>query len=392
MKSRLGLGIAACGWLFAIFLLAYRQLELKGYLGDYEATAFYALLIFIPFVYTFLGYMVAEREHILERLRESEEDLKNSIQSLQLFEKTLETMQLGVTVVNSEGKIIYCNPADAEMHGYSVDELTGQEARIFAHSELQQPMTKEQIKEIKSWRRECINIRKDGSIFPVILMSDVIVDAEGDAIGVITICEDITCRKQFEEKIANLSYYDTLTSLPNRFLFSDRMKIAIAVAARHERMMALLFIDLDHFKRVNDTFGHGMGDRLLQKVADRLTKCIRISDSVGRLSLITDENLVARFGGDEFIVLLSEVEQLQEVEIVARRIIDVLSEPLWLDDRELFINASVGIALFPRDGTDFETLMRKADMAMFYAKESGRNGYYFYSDSLRTMKSARYIL
>lgn len=336
--------------------------------------------------------MANGQKKTFRRLKKSEGKNRTVSQSFQLFRKALETMQLGVTITDLLGNIIYSNPADAEMHGYRVEELPGKEVRIFAPPEMWHPMTVEKIQSMKRWRRESTNVRKEGSTFPVMLMSDVVTDAEGNAVGVITTCEDITQRKDFEEKIINLAHYDTLTALPNRHLFHDRLTRAAAAASRYKRRMAVYFIDLDHFKKINDTFGHSMGDKLLQLVADRLAKCVRISDSVARLSADPAVNILARFGGDEFTILLPEITMIEDVAKIAQRLLDVLSPPFRIDERELFISASIGIALCPRDGTDVETLLRKADMAMFYAKESGRKSFSFYSDSMRDAKSQRYSI
>lgn len=391
MKSKLAVVIALCGWLFPIVWLLLRKVEEQGY-ATYERKVFFVLIVVIPFVFTILGYLVNEREKTLARLKDSESGHRTIAQSLQLFKKTLETMQLGVTITDLQGTIIYSNPADAEMHGYTAEELQGKDVRIFSPSEMWHPMTEETIRSMRRWRRESINKRKDGGIFPVMLMSDVVTDAEGKGVGVITSCEDITPRKDFEEKIISLAHYDTLTNLPNRYLFHDRLAKAVASAYRYKRMMAILFIDLDHFKKINDTFGHGTGDKLLQRVADRLAICVRTSDSVARFSMDQPENVVARFGGDEFTVLLSEIASQGDAAKIAQRILDVMSRPLRVDERELFINASIGIALCPRDGSDVETLLRKADMAMFCAKESGRNSSQFYSDSMRDAKAERYSI
>ncbi len=389
VRSRLALALTLWGWLFPISLLVVETIE-TDWLQVYERTAFPVLIVIIPFVYTFLGYLVHERGKTLARLKTSEKSCRAVAQSLQLFRKTLETMQLGVTITDLQGNIIYSNPADAAMHGYTVEELQGKAARIFAADELGEPMAEERIKAMRRWRRESTNKRKDGTTFPVMLMSDVVTDADGNAVGVITTCEDITPRKNFEERIISLAHYDALTSLPNRYLFHDRMTRAVTSAHRYERMMAVLFTDLDHFKKINDTFGHGTGDRLLQLVADRLTGCVRTTDSVARISADCEGNIVARFGGDEFVILLSEIGHPGDATKIARRMLDALSRPFDIDERELFINASIGIALCPRDGADVETLMRHADMAMFCAKESGRNGFQFYNDSLSDARSRRY--
>jgi diguanylate cyclase (GGDEF)-like protein/PAS domain S-box-containing protein len=384
MKSKLAIAITSGGWFFPVLWLIIQNMEDQGYaMDEWYAQTF--MIAAIPFVATFLGYLVNKRE-------ETYTSAKDPHHSIDPFKQTLETMQLGVTITDLQGIIIYSNPADAEMHGYTAEELTGKYASLFAPVEMSCPMPAEKIQSMKRWRRESINRRKDGSTFPVMLMSDVITDPQGNAVGLITTCEDITPRKEFEAKIINLAHYDTLTTLPNRYLFHDRLSQATASANRYKRIMAVLFVDLDHFKKINDTFGHGMGDKLLRKVADRLTGCVRSSDSVARVNKDLTGNVVARFGGDEFTVLLSEVTSQEDITGIAQRILDHLARPLRIDELELFIGASIGIALFPRDGNDVDTLLRKADMAMFHAKESGRNNFHFYSDSMSDTKSERFSI
>lgn len=186
-----------------------------------------------------------------------------------------------------------------------------------------------------------------------------------------------------------LAFTDSLTQLPNRALFKDRLGEALKLAKRHARLLALLYLDLDHFKRINDTLGHRIGDLLLQTTAERLRESLRASDSVGRESIVGLEHDrvrleydIARLGGDEFTVLLPEIRRCEDAAIVAERIQTHLSRPMTLEDHEIFITPSIGIAVFPHDGKDPETLLKNADMAMYAAKNQGRNLYRFYDTSL----------
>ncbi|MEW6003252.1 MAG: EAL domain-containing protein [Nitrospirota bacterium] len=364
----------------------------KNYFSIDANQIFRILIILIPFIYTFLGYLVNEREKYLIRLKESEEKHRTLSQSLVLFRKTFETMQLGVTITDLQGKILYTNQADAAMHGYTVEELIGKDVRLFAPPEMSNPMTAERIESFGRWRRESINKRKDGSTFPVMLMSDVVKDINSQTIGIITTCEDITTRKQFEDQIIYLAYHDTLTSLPNRYLLKDRLRQAIAMAKQHNQIVAILFLDLDHFKGINDTFGHDMGDMLLKAIADRIAKFVRAGDTVARLSTESLENTVARLGGDEFIILLTEINIEQDAAAVAQRVLDMLSEPFTIGNNEIFINASIGISLYPHDGEDIDTLLKKADIAMYHTKDMGRNSFHFYSESMNIAISERYAI
>ncbi|HEY9050757.1 MAG TPA: GGDEF domain-containing protein, partial [Gammaproteobacteria bacterium] len=170
-----------------------------------------------------------------------------------------------------------------------------------------------------------------------------------------------------EQQLKYLAHHDILTELPNRVLFLDRLKQALARARWHGRTVAIMFMDLDRFKHINDTLGHEAGDRLLRQFAERLQSCLRERDTVGR------------FGGDEFVVLLDDIAHATDVETLAQKIISVLTEAFVLDDSVFHVTASIGISMFPHDGEDTSTLLRNADMAMYRAKDGGRNGYEFYS-------------
>ena len=179
-----------------------------------------------------------------------------------------------------------------------------------------------------------------------------------------------------------LAYYDSLTSLPNRQLFAERLEWALSSARRHGRLVAVGFLDLDGFKRVNDTLGHSVGDRLLCEVAGRLANCVRLSDSIGRVPPDAAEAAVSRLGGDEFTFVLHEISKSQDAEVVARRVLDALRQPILLDGHELVVTASLGIAVFPNDGDRAKVLLRNADTAMYCAKDLGRDSYQFYNESM----------
>jgi diguanylate cyclase (GGDEF)-like protein len=197
------------------------------------------------------------------------------------------------------------------------------------------------------------------------------------------ILRDATERRRAERQIEYLAYYDTLTGLPNRQLFVRDVTRAIAAAQRAGRMIALLYLDLDRFKRINDNLGHSVGDALLRSVARRLECCLRSSDSVashGRGT--TDSGQIARLGGDEFVILLTQINDKSDVSRVAERIEQSLGEPFECDGHRFVVTPSIGIALYPQDGSDIEDLLVKADMAMYQAKDQGRNGHAFYGESM----------
>lgn len=304
---------------------------------------------------------------LYRRWKEELATRKSNEKTILSLRKVIENMQIGVTVTDPKGKIIFTNLAEAEMHGYSIEELIGKDARIFGPPEIWKPMFQPIM---KRFRRETTNVRKDGSTFPVQLMSDVVTTSEGSVFATITTCEDITERKQNEETIKQLAFYDALTGLPNRFLFNDRLGQELANARRHKELLSVFFVDLDRFKVVNDSLGHDTGDLLIREVSKRLKEIIREGDTACRL------------GGDEFLMLFPDISSVKDISAVAKKILDKLSEVFVLNDNEVYITASIGISIFPENGDSIEALAKNADAAMYYAKDQGRNNYQFYSESI----------
>ena len=280
---------------------------------------------------------------------------------LRTLDKAVKTMQLGVTVTDLEGSILYTNPADARMHGFSVAELLGRHASVFAPSGKRRPLSKDQLRAMKSWRRESVNITKDGRLFPVQLLSDLVTDLHDEPVGLVTTCEDITERRRAAEQIESLAYRDTLTGLPNRRLFTDRLDLALTNAQRQRQRLAVIFADLDGFKLINDSLGHDWGDELLRHAARRIEACVRHGDTVARL------------GGDEFTLLLPGIERSSDAEKIAGKIGDALRPSLKLGQHEFFVTASLGVAVYPDHGETVEDLLKNADAAMYRAKEDGRD-------------------
>ena len=204
--------------------------------------------------------------------------------------------------------------------------------------------------------------------------------------------EDMTERKRAEKEIHDLAYYDGVTRLPNRQLFREHLSRALAYAKRHKRLLAVLFLDLDHFKHINDTFGHHVGDLLLQRVADRLKKILRKSDIIARHEADDSISYVSRFGGDEFVLLLTDLKQPHDAGNVAQRALYELSKAFVLEKREVFVSSSIGISLYPSDGKDVNTLIKNADAAMYHAKNQGRNNFQFYAGYMNTTISRRLTL
>lgn len=279
---------------------------------------------------------------------------------VRMLEKAVDNMQLGVTITDTAGRIVYTNPAEARMHGYEVGELLGLDARILGPPESGRRRTPVQHSSTHSWTRETVNVRKDGTRFDVLLWSDVVVDEQGETIGMVTCCEDITERKSAEAALREVAMRDPLTGLPNRTQFHERLARAMERQRNTpERTFAVLFLDLDRFKVVNDSLGHHVGDELLRVVASRLLSCVRPGDTV------------ARFGGDEFAVLLENTGPPETALAIAQRILDRTSTPMRLRGHELATSASIGVVQSADYLTEPEHVWQAADMAMYRAKAAG---------------------
>jgi diguanylate cyclase (GGDEF)-like protein len=198
--------------------------------------------------------------------------------------------------------------------------------------------------------------------------------------------------KKAEDRILHMAYYDSLTNLPNRALFNDRLKQALAHGERNSSNLAVLFLDLDNFKRINDTFEHRAGDLLLQGISDRIIKCLRTSDTVSRPFQNSISNTVARLGGDEFTILLSEIESAESAAKVAQRVLTSITYPFLIEGHEVYISGSIGIAIYPLDGEDADHLLRNADTAMYHAKEQGKNNFQFYKQSMNASAFERLMM
>ena len=216
----------------------------------------------------------------------------------------------------------------------------------------------------------CILIRRDGFEIPIEDSVAPIHDREGQATGAVIVFRDVSAARAMALQMAHSAEHDFLTGLPNRMLLNDRVNQAIALAPRHKKKVAVLFLDLDGFKHINDSLGHPIGDKLLQSVAKRLMDCVRGSDTVSRQ------------GGDEFVVLLSEVEQSEDAAITARRMLQAVAEAHSIDQHDLHVTTSIGVSVYPDDGLDAETLIKNADTAMYQAKENGRQSYQFFKPAM----------
>jgi len=308
-----------------------------------------------------------------EALRQRDEALRHAKKDLLLAHSVVESATEGVMVVDAKGRIEMVNPAFTKVTGYRSDEVLGKWPNILKSGRHDKDFYRdmwEQLNEHQYWQGEVWNRKKTGELYPEWLTISAIVDSHKVVQGYAGIFTDITERKKVEERIKNLAYYDILTGLPNRRLFADRLSIAISNAKRHGHKLGLMFLDLDLFKRINDTLGHSAGDTILQKVSARLNECVREGDTLARL------------GGDEFTIVLAELDDTMEATWVAQRIIKAMKKPIKVADQELFITFSIGISFFPEDGTDAESLVKHADTAMYRIKDLGRNGFELYSTSM----------
>ncbi|HEX7149866.1 MAG TPA: EAL domain-containing protein [Thermoanaerobaculia bacterium] len=291
----------------------------------------------------------------------------------------------GVFRSTVSGRLLECNEAFVRMFGYaSAEEM----ASLDMPSVYFSSQDREELITVIRARGEIANFevrlrRRDGQVLWALLNETIVRDeATGDDILEGTII-DITARKVAEERIEYQAFHDSLTDLPNRFLFNDRLALAVAQAKRHGRSVAVLFLDLDHFKLINDTMAHSAGDELLRAVAARLMSCLRSDDTV------------ARIGGDEFVFILPEFDQSSAAAgaaKVAEKVLDAVRHPFMIHGRELFVSASVGIAISPHDGSDADTIVKNADSAMYRAKELGRNNYQFFTPLAQRRAEVRLTL
>ena len=289
-----------------------------------------------------------------------------------------------IVIADRDGAIEFINLAFERASGYLRDEIMGKPAADFLTPKGRNPELHEyvwsEVREGRTWHGEIVCERKDGTYRAEDMTITPVLNDAGVIEHFIAINRDVTEQKMYEAKLDLLAHHDALTGLPNRLLFSDRLNRRLAEARRKGEQVAVMFMDMDRFKLVNDTLGHSSGDRLLRLVGERLGSAVRESD------------IVARMGGDEFTVALSQDKRMDEASRAAQRILDLLAEPFHLEDRDLYVTASIGISVCPTDGDDVETLVRNADTAMYQAKERGKNTFHFYTEALNAAAVERMTL
>ncbi|MBI4797875.1 MAG: EAL domain-containing protein, partial [Desulfarculus sp.] len=288
-----------------------------------------------------------------------------------VFDNSLE----GIIIADPQGKVQMVNAAYTGITGYEASEIIGKDLNVFRSEQDDQAFYQELWEGLTHrgrWSGEYWNRRKDGEAYPEWINVVLVRDTQGNIANFVVIFHDITDIKSKEERIKHQAYHDALTGLPNRVLFNDRLGQAIAHAEREGSRLAVAFLDLDNFKRVNDSLGHQAGDQLLQETARRLKSCLRETDTVSRL------------GGDEFTIILPEASRPQATMEVTSRIVGALAQPFLIQGHELFITTSMGITFYPDDAKDAEGLLKNADMAMYRAKDQGRNNVQLFTPALNT--------
>jgi diguanylate cyclase (GGDEF)-like protein/PAS domain S-box-containing protein len=302
----------------------------------------------------------------------------------QKMQELIDILPIAIFIKDTESKFLAMNKACEAQWGINFPDLRGTDAsQFFPPEQMKQFLAKDQeafvggsqIDFEETFWNTTLGQNRFGHTF-----KKPIYDVSGKPLYLICMTIDITERKQSEQRIMEMATHDVLTGLPNRNLLRDRIAQALTRDRRSQKQAAVLFIDLDHFKIINDSLGHDMGDLLLQDVAARLSAIVRSEDTV------------ARRGGDEFIVLLPNMASARDAEVVAQKILDGLIQPFLINSKELHIGGSIGITLFPSDGEDVETLLKNSDIAMYHAKENGRNNYQFFAPEMNRRATERHTL
>jgi diguanylate cyclase (GGDEF)-like protein/PAS domain S-box-containing protein len=304
------------------------------------------------------------RDITARRMAEADQRLAASV-----FHSTSE----GIIITDTLGTILAVNQAFTDITGFEAEEAVGKTPRILKSDHHDQAFYEGMwhvLSETGQWSGEIWNRRKDGDVFLERQTINMIRDDEGRPYRFVAVFSDITEMRRKDDRIRHLAFHDALTGLANRSLLNDRLEHTIALAQREKRRIAVLFLDLDRFKAVNDTLGHDVGDQLLRVVAKRLQDLVRTTDTVARL------------GGDEFVILLENPADENEVAHVGERIVALINQPMDFDGQPAHVGTSIGIAMFPEDGADAVSLMKGADTAMYAAKTAGKNTYRFFNSSM----------
>ncbi|MEW5942505.1 MAG: EAL domain-containing protein [Pseudomonadota bacterium] len=301
-------------------------------------------------------------------------------ENLRLADKVFENSIEGIMITDARGTILRVNKAFTGITGYSQEEIVGKSPRVLRSNRHDDAFYRDMwamLLEYGYWQGEIWNRRKTGEVYPEWQAIIAIRDERGEAVNYLAVFADISKQKVAEERAQHLAYYDALTELPNRMLMLDRLRQALIIADANKWRVAVLYLDLDRFKSINDTLGHPFGDKLLQAVAGRLSDCVSESDTF------------ARFSGDKFTAVLTNLGNKQDAAVVAQGMLDALAEPFVLEGHEVFVSPSIGIASYPQDAGNGDDLVKNAEAAMYHAKEWGGNGYRFYNADMNATASKR---
>lgn len=317
-----------------------------------------------------------ELVHLTSQLRTLANTLRNELNQnrnlvSKLMSEVFQNASEGVVITAPDSTIISVNRAFTEVTGYTSEEAIGNTPAMLQSGKQSKEFYQRMWTELDrygQWQGEIWNRKKNGENYLEWLSIAAVRDENGELSHYVAIFSDITTAKDNEERLQYLAHYDQLTKLPNRILFNDRLQQAMAQAEREQRQVAVMFLDLNGFKAVNDTLGHNAGDDLLLQVAERLTNCLRATDTV------------ARFGGDEFTIVLPSIDDRDSVSRIANKIGQEIARPYTLEGHEASITTSIGISLYPQDNDDSQHLVEYADNAMYQAKRHGKNHHEFYSD------------
>ena len=358
------LDIAGHNWTIVLSSLPAFDERLSSRKPQFIALAGGVISILLALI---IGVLVSSRERAVIAANNLSHELverKRAEANMRLAAKVFDTVDTAVLVTDAQTKIIQVNPAFSAITGYTQRDAIGGTPRMLssgAHPPTFYKKMWDELIDNGAWQGEIFNRRKNGEFYTEWLSINEVRNEEGKITNYIALFSDISERKAAEEHMQNLAHYDPLTGLPNRTLLSDRLQQAITAAKREKSHIALMFIDLDKFKPVNDTLGHHIGDLLLKEVATRMLNCLRESDTA------------ARIGGDEFIVLLPLIEAEIDTLSVAEKIREAISQPFEIAEHTLNISTSIGVAVYPEHGSDEKLLLKNADTAMYYAKKVGRN-------------------
>lgn len=309
-------------------------------------------------------------EDLRQALEQRDQALAKSRQTLQLAERVIESSFEGIIVTDENVRIEFVNPAFTQLTGYTAEEAIGRSPELLSSGRHDAEFYQRMWQSLQThgyWRGEIWNRRKTGELYLELLTITSITNDKGKVTHYAGLFTDITQDKRNEEQIRQLAYYDALTGIPNRRLLEDRLDHAIRHAHRTGMLLAVIFMDLDEFKEVNDSLGHAVGDELLLQFTHRVRSCLREDDTLARL------------GGDEFIVLLPEMENLDHVMAVAERLIGINDQPYLVHGNSLKIGSSLGVSLYPEDGSTVGELINGADVAMYRSKRDGRNRYHLFN-------------